>query len=283
MHLWSHSFGHSWPQEWGQKLYWKLRALPFLTISFHDNRIVQSLHYCTSLANSGIQFFILPSVARKCNPTAKESRTPKETHSESTQLSDFLIIAWFKFTKLVHCCILFIKKCLCYVFSKLSNKHTKLKLENYSSVSILTAFFGVLDFIPQGTWTSLPASALLHSLVTRTDQGFLKDVPVLAVLIFIPAVLYASVKLFSARWRPGFVKESRTKSSANSRRLILQFPIVAHSSASLHLLIKFKEAMKREVTKRTYAGVQRPHGTVLIACHFSYTNLRSGVEWLKGT
>ena len=31
-------------------------------------------------------------------------------------------------------------------FRKLSNKHTKLKLENHSSVSILTAFFGALDF-----------------------------------------------------------------------------------------------------------------------------------------
>ena len=73
--------------------------------------------------------------------TPKESRTPKETQSESTRLSDFLIIAWLKLPKLVHCCILFIKKCLCYVFRKLSNTHTKLKFENHSSVSILTAFF----------------------------------------------------------------------------------------------------------------------------------------------
>ena len=28
---------------------------------------------------------------------------------------------------------------------------------------------------PQDTWTSLPASVSLHSLVIRTDQGFLKD------------------------------------------------------------------------------------------------------------
>ena len=33
----------------------------------------------------------------------EESRTPKETHSESTRMSDFLINAWFYFTKLVHC------------------------------------------------------------------------------------------------------------------------------------------------------------------------------------
>ena len=71
----------------------------------------------------------------------EESRTPKETQSESTRSSDFFIIARLKFTKLIHCCILFITKCLCYVFRKLSNNHTKLKLENHSSVSILAAFF----------------------------------------------------------------------------------------------------------------------------------------------
>ena len=62
---------------------------------------------------------------------------------------------------------------------------------------------------------------------------------VLAVLIFIPAVLHASAKLFNARWRPDSVEESSTKSSANSRRLILHFPIVAPSSAWLHLSIQF--------------------------------------------
>ena len=47
-----------------------------------------------------------------------------ETQSESTRLSDFLIIASLKFTKLDYCCLLFITKCLCYVFRKLSNKDT---------------------------------------------------------------------------------------------------------------------------------------------------------------
>ena len=46
-------------------------------------------------------------------------------------------------------------------------------------------------------------------------------------------------RIRKARWRPDSVEESRTKSSANSRRLILQFPIVAHSSAWLHLSIQF--------------------------------------------
>ena len=62
---------------------------------------------------------------------------------------------------------------------------------------------------------------------------------ILAVLIFIPAVLHTSAKLFNARWRPDSEEESRTKSSANSRGLILQFPIEAHSSACLHLSIQF--------------------------------------------
>ena len=43
---------------------------------------------------------------------------------------------------------------------------------------------------------------------------------------------HASAKLISECWRPDSVKESSIKSSANSRRLILQFPIVAHSSAA---------------------------------------------------
>ena len=85
------------------------------------------------------------------------------------------------------------------------------------------------------------------------------------MLVFVPAVLHASAKLFDARWRPDSAEESSTKSSANSRRLILQFPIVAHSSAWLHLSIQFIQTMKRRGEKRTLAGVQRPQGTVLIA------------------
>ena len=81
--------------------------------------------------------------------------------------------------------------------------------------------------------------------------GFLKrwSTSVLAVLIFIPAVWHASAKLFNVRWRPDSVEESRTKSSANGRRLILQFPIVAHSSAWLHLSIQFMQTMKRRGDK----------------------------------
>ena len=86
-------------------------------------------------------FFVSKKENKATLVHSEESRTPKKSQSESTRLSDFFIIAWLEFTKLVHCCILFIKKCLCYAFPKLSSKHTKLKLENHSSVSILTAFF----------------------------------------------------------------------------------------------------------------------------------------------
>ena len=44
-----------------------------------------------------------------------------------------------------------------------------------------------------------------------------------AYSIFIPAVSHASAKLFNARWRPDSVKESKTKSLANSGRLMLEF------------------------------------------------------------
>ena len=71
-----------------------------------------------------------------------------------------------------------------------------------------------------------------HSLVIRTDQGFLKDeVPQFwscLRLIFIPAVSHASAKLFNMRWRPDSEEQSRTKLLANSRRLILHLPIVAN-------------------------------------------------------
>ena len=44
----------------------------FRQFSFHDYRIVQSWHYCTCFASLGIQFFVLPSVTRECNPKILE-------------------------------------------------------------------------------------------------------------------------------------------------------------------------------------------------------------------
>ena len=66
---WRRAWIHYQRWEWGQKLFWKLRASFFRQFSFHDNRIVQSSQYCARLANSRIQFFALPSVTRECNPT----------------------------------------------------------------------------------------------------------------------------------------------------------------------------------------------------------------------
>ena len=84
----------------------------------------------------------------------------------------------------------------------------------------------------QDTWTSsLSVSVSLHSFATRTDQGFSTDevpVPQLWPCFFIPAVSHAASKLFMPRWRPFSAEESRTKSSANSRRLILQLANVAY-------------------------------------------------------
>ena len=54
----------------GTKAVLKIESFSFFRqFSFHDNRVVQSSHYCTSLVYSGIQFFVLPSVTRKCNPS----------------------------------------------------------------------------------------------------------------------------------------------------------------------------------------------------------------------
>ena len=87
------------------------------------------------------------------------------------------------------------------------------------------------------------------------------------MLIFIPAVLHASAKLFNARWRPDSVEKSRTKSTANSRRLICNFQSWGTHQLGCICRSNSCKQWKGEVTKRTLAGVQRPHGTVLIACH----------------
>ena len=79
---------------------------------------------------------------------------------------------------------------------------------------------------------------LQHALI-RVFERRSAGASVLAVLIFIPAVSHASTKLFNARRRADAVEKSRSNSSANSRRLILQLPIVTHSSAWLHLSIQF--------------------------------------------
>ena len=71
--------------------------------------------------------------------------------------------------------------------------------------------------------------------------GFLKRcrTSVLEVLIFISAMSHAAAKPFNAWWRPDFKETSKTKLSAKSRQLILNLPIVTHSSVRLSLFIQF--------------------------------------------
>ena len=193
--LWSHSFGHfsrfMTIDENGDKNCfenWKLCL--FRLFSFHDNQIVLSSHYSTSIANAGIQFFVLPSITRECNPKILE------------------------LLYLLQCRFIHLQWELIWVFWKMKN------------------------------------------------LGFL------TVLIYIPAVSHAPAKLFYAYWRPDSVKESWTKSSANSRRLILQFPFVAHSSTWLHFLIQFMQTMKRRGGKTLPCRSQTPTSWMaLIACH----------------
>jgi len=56
-------------------------------------------------------------------------------------------------------------------------------------------------------------------------SGFLErwSTSVSEALIFIPALLHVAAKSFNANWRPDSVEESKTRSSANNRRLILIF------------------------------------------------------------
>ena len=59
-------------REWGQRLFWKLRALLFSTILVSWQPNAQSSHYCTSIISSGTQFLVLPSVTCECLPKILE-------------------------------------------------------------------------------------------------------------------------------------------------------------------------------------------------------------------
>ena len=94
LHLWSHSFGHylkfiNIDENWDKSCFENWELCLFRYFSFHDYRIVQSSHYWTSLANSGMKFFVLPSVTRKCNPKLYENEINERravlcTNREST-------------------------------------------------------------------------------------------------------------------------------------------------------------------------------------------------------
>ena len=71
--------------------------------------------------------------------------------------------------------------------------------------------------------------------------GFLKrcSTSVLEILIFIPAMSHAAANSFNTCWRSDTEEASKTKSSAESNRLISHLPIVTHSSVQLSLYIQF--------------------------------------------
>ena len=91
LHLWSHSFGHYSTlmtiSENGDKNRFERKLCLSRQFSFHDNRIAQNSHYCTSLTYSGIQqFFVLPSVTGECNPNCTWTFLPASVslHSFAT-------------------------------------------------------------------------------------------------------------------------------------------------------------------------------------------------------
>ena len=77
--------------------------------------------------------FNLSKVAKEqnCSLGVKKSRTSTKKLSELTRLSDFLIIARVKFRNLLHCSILFAKKCGCFVFE---NFQTHTHNENWKII-----------------------------------------------------------------------------------------------------------------------------------------------------
>ena len=196
MHLWSHSFGN-YPRfmttgENGDKNCfenWELCL--FRQFSFYDNRVVQSSHYCIRFAYSSIQFFILPSVTRQCNPKI--------------------------------------------------------------------------------TQTFLPASVLLHLLVARTDQGFLKDeVPQFWQHWFSFRRCFMHLQSYFTCAGGQIVWK---KAEPNHQRIADAWFCNFQSWHTLQLgCICRSNSCKQwqgELTKRTLAVVQRLHGAALIACYLS--------------
>jgi len=64
-------------------------------------------------------------------------------------------------------------------------------------------------------------------------------------------MFYADAKSYNSRWRPHSAEESKTKSSANNKRLIFQIPVVEHSLIWVQLWIQVLKIMKRRRDKTT--------------------------------
>ena len=132
----------------------------FRQFSFNDNRIVQSTHYWTTITNSDIQFFALPSVTLECNPKILELLYLLQCHSIHSQRT---LIKVSEKAKYLSCGRAFsFRRCCMH----------------------------------------------LQSYLMRVGSQIL--------------------------W-----KKAEPNHQLKSKRLILQFPIVAHSSAWLHLSIQF--------------------------------------------
>ena len=122
---------------------------------------------------------------------------------------------------------------------------------------------------PQDTWTSLPASVSLHSLVIHTDQRFLKDeVPQIWLCLFSfrrccmhlqSYLMRAGGQILWKKAEPNHWQIAEDWFCNFQSWLTHQLGYICRSNSC--------KQWKGEVTKRTLAGVQRPHGTALIACH----------------
>ena len=108
----SHSFGH-YPsfmtigENRDKNCFENWEIFRFWQFLFHCNRIVQSSHYSTSLVYSGIQFFVLPSVTRKCNPKILELLYMLQCHSIYDQgfLKDEVPQFWPSLISFRRCCM----------------------------------------------------------------------------------------------------------------------------------------------------------------------------------
>ena len=124
----------------------------------------------------------------------------------------------------------------------------------------------------QDTWTSLPASVSLHSLVIRTDQGFLKDeVPQFWPCLFSFRRCHMHLQSSQSYLMRAGGQILRKKAEPNHQRIAYDW-FCNFQSWHTHQLgcicrSNSCKQWKGEVTKRSIAGVQRPHGTALIACH----------------
>ena len=109
----------------------------------------------------------------------------------------------------------------------------------------------------------------LHSLAARTDQGFFKDeVPQFRLCLFSfrrccmhlrSYLMLAGGQILWKKAKPNHQRIADDWFCSFQSGHTHQLGCICHSNSC--------KQWKEEVTKRTLAGVQRPHWTALIACH----------------